>query len=194
MTRRCPKCGQTFPADKKFCDQDATALVPIAVPVRRRGRFLIPLLIVALLMAAGAIWGPSLARQYVVSHLSVAFDKVDVRQGSNFWPDLDLVLRVRNTTGISVSLRSANLTCSVAGAPLVSLDGPPAGTGPLAIPSGSMETELRFRVSHKWLGLGGLEGIGKLPGGWETSCKGPVAVSVWGFDLSRDVDVKASLP
>jgi predicted nucleic acid-binding Zn ribbon protein len=186
VTRRCPQCGRTFPAGKKFCDQDASALVP----ARRRVRLLIPLLMIAALIAGGVIWGPALARRYLLAHLSVSVGDVEFRQGANFLPDLVLVLRVRNTSGLSVSLRSARLTCAVGGAPLVALEGPPAGAGPLAIPSGSAETEMRFQVKPKLLGLGGLGGMGKLPGGWETSCKGPVAVSVWGMDISRDVAVK----
>jgi hypothetical protein len=186
VTRRCPQCGRTFPGDKKFCDQDASALVP----VRRRARFLIPLLAIAALVAAGVIWGPSLARRYLLAHLSVSVSNVEFRQGANFLPDLDLVLRVHNTSGLSVSLRSARLTCAVGGAPLVVLEGPPAGSGPLAIPSGSAETEIRFQVKPRLLSLGGLGDMGRLPGGWETSCKGPVAVSFWGMELSRDVEVK----
>jgi hypothetical protein len=125
-----------------------------------------------------------------MAHLSVSVGNVEFRQGANLWPDLDLLLRVRNTSGLSVSLRSARLTCAVGGAPLVVLEGPPAGSVPLAISSGSAETEIRFQVKPKLLGLGGLGDMGKLPGGWDTSCKGPVAVSVWGMDLSRNVEVK----
>jgi hypothetical protein len=189
MTRACPRCGRTFPGDKKFCDQDASALVP----VRRRARFLIPLLAIAALVAGGMLYGPSLARRYLVAHLSVSVGNVEFRQGANLWPDLDLVLRVHNNSGISVSLRSARLTCAVGGAPLVALEGPPPGAGPLAIPSGSAETEIRFQVKPRLLGLGGLGDMGKLPGGWDTSCKGPVAVSVWGMEISRDVEVKGGL-
>jgi len=190
MTMRCPTCGRTFPASKKFCDQDASALV--AAGQRRKGSLLLPVSILLMLavIGGGVVWGPGLARAYLKAHLSVAFGTVEVKQGLSFWPDLDLVLRARNTTGFSVALHSARLTCSLAGASLITIEGPPAGSGPLTIPSGSGDTEVRLRVKPNLIGLDGLKGF---PTSWDASCDGPVEVSLWGIKTSRNVAVKAGL-
>ena len=187
MTMRCPKCGRRFPASQKFCDQDASPLV--AGRTRRTG-LLVSIVLVLGAIAAGVVWGPRLARAYLKAHLSVEFGAVEVKQGLSFWPDLDLVLRARNTTGFSVVLHSARLSCSLAGASLVNIEAPPAGSAPLTIPSGSNTTEVRLRAKPNLVGLEGLKGF---PSNWDAVCKGPVEVSLWGIQASQDVTVKAAL-
>jgi len=138
-------------------------------------------------VGGGAYCGPDLLRKYIREHLSVTWSNVELRRGSGLWPEVDLVLRIHNSSGMYVSLESANLTCSFGETSIVTLEGPSTAPGPLAIPSGAADTELRLRMKPHWLGLAG---VNKLGGSWKATCRGPITVALWKGRVSHDVEIK----
>jgi hypothetical protein len=192
--KRCRLCGREFPDSYTYCDQDASTL-----PTVRRSW--LPAALVAgglaiALTAAAAIAGPPAAQRYIGSHISAEITGVSAGSGALSWPigNVELNLRVHNSAPLSPSLRSLRFECALSSnsssSKTVALEWALGPAQELSI-AANRDTNLTVKASPRHIDpesiLTGLQGNG------DVVCKGPAVFSLWGIELSRDLEFEKRL-
>lgn len=213
MEKRCPLCGDRYPASARYCDQDGTELVGAAVgrPRAPRRLMIAGLALVVVLIAAGTL--PFLLEHWVTLKIDVELE--DVRFGevgtAGAVPEdgplglldraLDLAdqvlgprelildLKVDNRTLLPVTVRSLRYVVSIAGEPVAEGVWTPEGDDGGSLLS-RRETGIEIAVVPDELGSLGIASdllVGEVP---QVEVSGEVAIAFLGgtFEVPFEVD------
>jgi hypothetical protein len=187
--KRCSLCGRQFPDNYLYCDQDAT---PLPASGRRLSAWLVAAGILVALLLAAVVAGPGQVRRYIGNHIIVEVVGVSLGHGALSWlpGDVELNLRVHNSSMFSPSLRSLRLECSLGSQSAVALEWPSGPSPELPVAAGG-DTDLPLKVSPRHIDPESI--LSGLKGQPEIDCKGPADFAVWGIGFSQQLDFQRKL-
>jgi len=148
--------------------------------------------ILAVLLLAAVVSGPAQVRRYIGNHIAVEVIGVSLGHGAFSWlpGDVELNLRVHNSSVFTPSLRSLRLECSVGSQNAVALEWPSGPSLDLPIAAGG-DTDLPLKVSPRHIDPESV--LNGWKGQPEIDCKGPAEFAVWGIGVSQQLDFKRKL-